>query len=540
MHLITIVTFVLLSAKVQSSYPTSSNMDINEHRGSHCVWSQWGYWSECSTDCGTGTQTRRRQCECGLLAGTCEGDAVETRKCESSHSCDESVCRFGDWSEWSQCSDTCDGLRYRKQMCQCGLKIFNDSHCKGLPLEDTEVCNSESSTSGCCHWEWINNWSNANTTCCPSDGIAWRRQACMCAERGLSSDSYCAKRGPFEQESAPCVNQSNCHGKPTTPSTVCHWTDKWSAWSSCSVNRGEGVRYRSKKCSCGDPQLCPYPAPIDTATCQANPDDVTVQGVWVENNVTTQCDKPCGVGAYWIGATCLCGDSYCDISHCWGIPHTRHQVCMGQDCPSSCVWEVTLSGCEEEEDEWLIDMEEEEERDEYERLYDQQTTQSIQELDEIEKKFLEEKKHLMMQHRTQVIARRCLCSGVEVNSEHCSPALEVYEEKPCHQGETSECVWLQWSPWTDCSEELKQSRTRLCSCENQHSCKGSNVEERRCLEKDNVSSSTQLQSSSVGSQIPVLLVLTMLVIVLVFILVVVGFIQRLNNNRKTKQLVLIY
>ena len=49
-------------------------------------WSDFGDWSECSAECGGGTQTRTRTCTNPAPANGgagCEGDSTETRKCNS-------------------------------------------------------------------------------------------------------------------------------------------------------------------------------------------------------------------------------------------------------------------------------------------------------------------------------------------------------------------------------------------------------------------------------------------------------------------------
>ncbi|XP_072047686.1 uncharacterized protein [Amphiura filiformis] len=47
---------------------------------SHPNWSPWGLWSECSAECGYGSQTRTRVCETEGT-GSCTGEAVEDRRC---------------------------------------------------------------------------------------------------------------------------------------------------------------------------------------------------------------------------------------------------------------------------------------------------------------------------------------------------------------------------------------------------------------------------------------------------------------------------
>ena len=48
-----------------------------------CAWSNFGEWTKCSVECGTGTQTRTRTEETSAKNGgsACDGDATETQYC---------------------------------------------------------------------------------------------------------------------------------------------------------------------------------------------------------------------------------------------------------------------------------------------------------------------------------------------------------------------------------------------------------------------------------------------------------------------------
>ena len=53
-----------------------------------CVWSDFGQWSECSAECGSGTQTRTRTGETAAENGgaPCDGYSTETQDCNT-HDC---------------------------------------------------------------------------------------------------------------------------------------------------------------------------------------------------------------------------------------------------------------------------------------------------------------------------------------------------------------------------------------------------------------------------------------------------------------------
>ena len=54
----------------------------------NCEWNAFGEWSECSKQCGTGTQTRTRTEKTPAQNGgaTCDGEATETQDCNT-HEC---------------------------------------------------------------------------------------------------------------------------------------------------------------------------------------------------------------------------------------------------------------------------------------------------------------------------------------------------------------------------------------------------------------------------------------------------------------------
>uniref|UniRef100_A0A914WHL3 Uncharacterized protein n=1 Tax=Plectus sambesii TaxID=2011161 RepID=A0A914WHL3_9BILA len=78
-------------------------------------WSEWSNWTDCSANCGVGSQTRSRTCN----GESCFGPA------EMRQACVQSPCpqgEWGEWSEWDQCSTTCGfGLQKRTRACEGGI-----------------------------------------------------------------------------------------------------------------------------------------------------------------------------------------------------------------------------------------------------------------------------------------------------------------------------------------------------------------------------------------------------------------------------------
>ncbi|CAI9739278.1 disintegrin and metalloproteinase with thrombospondin motifs adt-1-like isoform X2 [Octopus vulgaris] len=89
-------------------------------------WAQWSQWSNCSVDCGSGQQRRRRTCQ--PVSHHCEGDISNVRSCME-RSCFPG--QWGKWGDWSQCSAACG----RGQITKTRLCIPTGAQCPGKVTE---------------------------------------------------------------------------------------------------------------------------------------------------------------------------------------------------------------------------------------------------------------------------------------------------------------------------------------------------------------------------------------------------------------------
>merc|ERR1719204_382445 len=95
----------------------------------------YGAWSECSTKCGMGTQTRTRPCIAGNECGApCRGESSETRSCGSAIV----DSKWGSYGAWSACSvKGGTGTQTRTRVCQRGNEC--GAPCTG-PASESRSC----------------------------------------------------------------------------------------------------------------------------------------------------------------------------------------------------------------------------------------------------------------------------------------------------------------------------------------------------------------------------------------------------------------
>ena len=110
-------------------------------------WSDYGEWSDCSKTCGPATQTRTRTCTMPTPAhdgADCEGESTEEQNCNTQD------CPFnGGWSEygeWSDCSEECGGgTQTRTRSCTNPAPLHGGVECSGNSTE-TQPCKSYTGT----------------------------------------------------------------------------------------------------------------------------------------------------------------------------------------------------------------------------------------------------------------------------------------------------------------------------------------------------------------------------------------------------------
>ncbi|XP_071802483.1 A disintegrin and metalloproteinase with thrombospondin motifs 10-like [Asterias amurensis] len=146
----------------------------------HGGWSDWTY-SDCSRTCGSGTQTRSRSCTNPTPqngGSQCSGNSYESSLQCNTQAC--SVVVHGGWSDWtfSDCSTTCGaGTQTRSRTCTNPTPRNGGSQCSGSSSEGGILCNTHQPCPTVVDGGWSDwTYSDCSTTC--GAGTQTRSRSC--------------------------------------------------------------------------------------------------------------------------------------------------------------------------------------------------------------------------------------------------------------------------------------------------------------------------------------------------------------------------
>ena len=100
----------------------------------------WSQWTDCSSTCGAGTQTRTRECYEDSIEGSTDDCDIGLQDSESRRCYLGDCPQWGAWETWSKCSQSCDsGLQSRKRDCTGSgrhFKLHVEQHFQAIGRSD--------------------------------------------------------------------------------------------------------------------------------------------------------------------------------------------------------------------------------------------------------------------------------------------------------------------------------------------------------------------------------------------------------------------
>uniref|UniRef100_A0A1I7VNU8 Angiogenesis inhibito n=1 Tax=Loa loa TaxID=7209 RepID=A0A1I7VNU8_LOALO len=287
-------------------------------------WHEWELWSPCSTTCGSGQRSRKRQCN---QMDRCEGEGTQIEPCEIKK------CVLETWGDWLPCSASCGyGFQLRERLCDGSLCASGQKQARTCNEKD---CSEDEVLLQLWH-DW-SDWLPCSTSC--GEGIQIRIRKCI--------------SGNCPKSDSP-IDQRRCVLRPCP-----EWT-LWSDWTDCLTCEHKEERYRERYCRIGliragdNEHECPGKAK-ETESCDISCDisiypsdrksrrkvlsDRTVEVInpraklldmWEEWQEWEPCSRTCGAGTRIRKRTCRNG-----INCMKREPILDIQLCESNSCGTS-------------------------------------------------------------------------------------------------------------------------------------------------------------------------------------------------------------
>ncbi|NXD79466.1 PPN protein, partial [Halcyon senegalensis] len=225
----------------------------------------WSYssWSECSSECGGGFQSR-------LVFCTIDNEIYPDYMCrnkpqpENNRTCGRQTCpQTKRWKtgEWGSCSATCGGgTQTRSVYCvafdgQSSQGVVDDAECMAFAQQprSSQPCNMRQ----CATWS-TGPWSECSASC--GEGVQTRTVTCR-TQQGSQAQDFACLMEPKPSATQPCLKE-NC-----IQEIGWHVGD----WGLCSKSCNSGIRTRQVICADGDskfysPETCKAIQPQKPAT----------------------------------------------------------------------------------------------------------------------------------------------------------------------------------------------------------------------------------------------------------------------------------
>lgn len=207
-----------------------------------CELTEWTRWSDCDKPC-SGVRERSRGIKvhpkdggvpCGSQEKATSLSEMEHCPPEPGTTCDNPPpegCKFGDWSEWSDCSATCDGGQMSRSRKVLPGPDGSMSPCEGKTLElapcNTKTCGDKVD----CQYGLWSNWGN----CTKCGGQRFRSRSIM------QHPSF----GGMECQASETMQTTRCPRECGEQLYWCAWSE-WTKFSACTKTCGAGNHVRQR------------------------------------------------------------------------------------------------------------------------------------------------------------------------------------------------------------------------------------------------------------------------------------------------------
>lgn len=177
-------------SSVETQECNSNECDID------CEMGEWSEWTECDKSCDSGQQVRSRDVmvQPSGNGAQCELDR-ETQECNTDP-CDVD-CKMGDWSDWTECSQTC-GRGFQGRSREIEIEpLGNGTKCESNV--ESQYCNQEECPPVCGTYGDWSDWTECDQPCGP--GLKYRFR------EGLLDQDKMGIVCPPDVESDDCIIQ---------------------------------------------------------------------------------------------------------------------------------------------------------------------------------------------------------------------------------------------------------------------------------------------------------------------------------------------
>eukprot|EP01052_Picozoa_sp_SAG31_P015833 SAG31_NODE_1028_length_10273_cov_22.700413_4_plen_1559_part_00 len=336
----------------------------------------WAAWTDCSAECGGGTQQREFQ----VAVASQNGGAPCPTPLSEEQDCNIDACPVdceGSWSPWEACTEPCGGGTQLRTYSVDNPASNGGTECPSETTQ-TQSCNTQDCPVDCAgswsDWDACSAECDGGTqqrvytvsvqasdggTACPSDSPETRScnlQGCPVPCAGtwrLWSDCSQPCGGGTQHRTFTVTTPASNGGTacPATVSQACNTigcpvdcSGSWSSWSACSAQCGGGQRLRifsiTEPAMNGGSNCSATNGSTDHLTCNVQPcpivrTPVDCFGDWAS---WSACSNICGGGirsrVYSVLTQAANGGNTesCTESH----GHVQNQTCNSEPCPVDC------------------------------------------------------------------------------------------------------------------------------------------------------------------------------------------------------------